>query len=224
MLKKYTKMTRIERQFQDACRRVCLPVSQAEIYNDLLNANERRIVEDGTREDIERRKLHKKTKRLPENFKRSDFDVLCGNGASNIARIADHRSVVPERLALDFALTLGFLAGEAQHRRLVKQFCGEDLSILGASIEFRDNMLSVNGVLDGQFRPAKNSRGDHIVRSFEETGWRDQRIDFTGSFKNRRALRDCIANLNKKTRRLKFKLGEEQWVTWELVETERPDS
>ena len=224
MLKKYTKMTRIERQFQDACRRVCLPVSQAEIYNDLLNANERRIVEDGTREDIERRKLHKKTKRLPENFKRSDFDVLCGNGASNIARIADHRSVAPERLALDFALTLGFLAGEAQHRRLVKQFCGEDLSILGASIEFRDNMLSVNGVLDGQFRPAKNSRGDHIVRSFEETGWRDQRIDFTGSFKNRRALRDCIANRNKKTRRLKFKLGEEQWVTWELVETERPDS
>lgn len=224
MLKKYTKMTRIERQFQDACRRVCLPVSQAEIYNDLLNANERQIVEDGTREDIERRKLHKKTKRLPENFKRSDFDVLCGNGASNIARIADHRSVAPERLALDFALTLGFLAGEAQHRRLVKQFCGEDLSILGASIEFRDNMLSVNGVLDGQFRPAKNSRGDHIVRSFEETGWRDQRIDFTGSFKNRRALRDCIANLNKKTRRLKFKLGGEQWVTWELVETERPDS
>ena len=223
MLKKYTKMTRIERQFQDACRRVCLPVSQAEIYNDLLNENERRIVEDGTREDIERRKLHKKTKRLPENFKRSDFDVLCGNGASNIARIADHRSVAPERLALDFALTLGFLAGEAQHRRLVKQFCGEDLSILGASIEFRDNMLSVNGVLDGQFRPAKNSRGDHIVRSFEETGWRDQRIDFTGSFKNRRALRDCIANLNKKTRRLKFKLGEEQWVTWELVESERPD-
>ena len=223
MLKKYTKMTRIERQFQDACRRVCLPVSQAEIYNDLLNENERRIVEDGTREDIERRKLHKKTKRLPENFKRSDFDVLCGNGASNIARIADHRSVAPERLALDFALTLGFLAGEAQHRRLVKQFCGEDLSILGASIEFRDNMLSVNCVLDGQFRPAKNSRGDHIVRSFEETGWRDQRIDFTGSFKNRRALRDCIANLNKKTRRLKFKLGEEQWVTWELVESERPD-
>jgi len=224
MLKKYTKMTRIERQFQDACRRVCLPVSQAEIYNDLLNANERRIVEDGTREDIERRKLHKKMKSLPENFKRSDFEVLCGNGASNIARVADHRSVAPQRLALDFALTLGFLAGEAQHRRLVKQFCGEDLSILGASIEFRDNMLSVNGVLDGQFRPAKNSRGDHIVRSFEETGWRDQRIDFTGSFKNRRALRDCIANLNKKTRRLKFKLGGEQWVTWELVETERPDS
>ena len=224
MLKRYTKMTRIERQFQDACRRVCLPASQAEIYNDLLNANERQIVEDGTREDIERRKLHKKMKSLPENFKRSDFEVLCGNGASNIARVADHRSVAPQRLALDFALTLGFLAGEAQHRRLVKQFCGEDLSILGASIEFRDNMLSVNGVLDGQFRPAKNSRGDHIVRSFEETGWRDQRIDFTGSFKNRRALRDCIANLNKKTRRLKFKLGEEQWVTWELVETERPDS
>ena len=224
MLKKYTKMTRIERQFQDACRRVCLPVSQAEIYNDLLNANERQIVEDGTREDIERHGLHDKMKSLPENFKRSDFEVLCGNGASNIARVADHRSVAPQRLALDFALTLGFLAGEAQHRRLVKQFCGEDLSILGASIEFRDNMLSVNGVLDGQFRPAKNSRGDHIVRSFEETGWRDQRIDFTGSFKNRRALRDCIANLNKKTRRLKFKLGGEQWVTWELVETERPDS
>ena len=224
MLKKYTKMTRIERQFQDACRRVCLPVSQAEIYNDLLNANERQIVEDGTREDIERRKLHKKTKRLPENFKRSDFDVLCGNGASNIARIADHRSVAPERLALDFALTLGFLAGEAQHRRLVKRFSGEDLPVIGVLIEFRDNMLFVDGVLDAKFRPTKSSRGDYVVRSFEEGGWRDQRIDFAGRFNNQRALRDCVANLNKKTKRLKFKPGENMSITWELVETERVDS
>ena len=216
MPKDYTTMTRMERRFHDVCRHVCLPNHQLEIYNELLNAVERRIIESGTKEDIEKKELHRRMNRLDPLQPRTDFDWLVGNGAANIARIADHRSISPKRLALEFALPLGLLQGDAEYHRMLKEFFGDDVSIPGVSIEFRDNVLLVNGTADAKFRPTKASRDDHIVRTFEQIGWRQQSVDFASRFNNRRALRDCIANLNGKTSRVKFKLVGDMSVAWSL--------
>ena len=75
----------------------------------------------------------------------------------------------------------------------------------------------VDGTEDAKFRPTKASRDDHIVRTFEETAWRQQSVDFASRFNSRRALRDCIANLNGKTSRIKFKLVGDMSVAWSLV-------
>jgi len=217
MEKEYTKMTMLERQFHDACRRVCLPIHQKEIFNDFLNVREREIVEIGTKDDVEKIDIYRNENGLAPCEPRSDFDLLCGNGARNISRIAEHRTVSPKRLALDFALTLGLLNGEAQYRRMLKQFFGEEVSVLGVLIEFRDNTLYVDDVADGKFRSTKASRGDYVLRSFEEIGWSKRRLEI-GCFKNRRALRDCVGNMNKQTKRLKFKPGENMSIAWELVD------
>lgn len=224
MPKEYTAMTAMERRFHDVCRHVCLPIHQQEIYNDILNASEREAIEKGTKEDVEGIQLHRKENGLPPSKSRTDFDWLCSNGANNISRIAEHRDVAPRKLALDFALTLGLLRGETEHIRMVKQFCGEDVSVPSASIEFKDNKLSVNGILDAEFRPTKASRVDYVVLSFEEAGWRQREIDFSPTFKNRRALRDCVASLNKKTTRLKFKLAGNMKIAWEVVDTKQAAS
>ena len=223
MLLEYTRMTAMERRFHDICRHVCLPIHQAEIYNDILNASEQEIVETGTKNDVERIQQYREENNLPPSEPRSELDWLRGNGANNINRIAEHRSVAPRKLVLDFALTLGLLQNKTEHDRLVKEFCGEDVSVPGASIEFKDNKLFVDGIVDAEFRPTKASRVDHIVRSFEEAGWRQRQIEFSLSFETRRALRDCVANLNKKTVRIKFKPVGDRSIAWELVETERVD-
>ena len=217
MPKEYTSMTRMERRFHDVCRHVCLPIHQIEIHNDFLNATEREIIESGTNEDIEKKELYRRMNRLAPLQPRDDFDWLVGNGAANIARIAEHRSISPQRLALEFALPLGLLQ-DAEYRRMLKEFLGDEASIPGVSIEFRDNVLWVDGTEDAKFRPTKASRDDHIVRTFEETAWRQQSVDFASRFHNRRALRDCIANLNRKTSRVKFTLVGDMSVAWSLVD------
>jgi len=218
MPKEYTAMTTLERRFHDTCRRVCLPIHQQEIFNDFLSASERETIEKGTKEDVARIQLDREKNGLPPSEPRSAFDWLCGNGVNNISRIAEHRSIMPEKLALDFALLLGLLGGEMEHRRMLKQFCGEEISIIGASIDFTDNKLVVDGVLDAEFRPTKVSRIDRVVLSFEEAGWRKRKINFSRSFKNQRALRDCVANLNEKTTRIKFKSVGNMSIAWELID------
>ena len=217
MPKDYTTMTRMERRFHDVCRHVCLPNHQLEIYNELLNAVERRIIEGGTKEDIEKKELLRRMNGLAPLQPREDFDWLIGNGESNILRIAEYRSISPQRLALEFALPLRLLQN-AEYRRMLKEFLGDEASISGVSIEFRDNVLWVDGTEDAKFRPTKASRDDHIVRTFEETAWRQQSVDFASRFHNRRALRDCIANLNRKTSRVKFTLVGDMSVAWSLVD------
>lgn len=216
MNKPYTEMTIMERRFSDVCRQICLPISQTQVYNDLLNAEERQILEAGTKADIKRID----SKQIgPLQSARPFFDVLCGNGQNNIDRIAEHRKLDPRRLALDFSLTLGLLRGQVEHQLLVKEFCGEDLElpVPGVQIDFRNLNLYIDDDLEAEFKNTKKSRTDFIMLSFQETKWQQKEINVSSGFKNRRALRDCVRNLNARTKRIKFNLVGDFSVRWELI-------
>jgi len=71
--KEFTAMTALERRFHDACRRVCLPIHQVEIYNEFLNAIEKEIVESGTKEDVEKRELYRRMNNLDPIPPRDDY-------------------------------------------------------------------------------------------------------------------------------------------------------
>ena len=102
----------------------------------------------------------------------------------------------------------------------MKQVCGEELSVPSILIEYIGDRLYVDGVLQAEFRKTKASRGDHIVKSFEEAGWRKQEINFEKAFASRRALSDCLRNLNAKTNRIKFTQVGDSSVEWKLVDTD----
>ena len=211
MIKEYMELTPTERRFRDVTRQVCLPLIQAEIYED-LNAEERKILEAGTAEDVDRMRQTSKEKHVAFQECESNNDWLLGNGLNNISRLADYRGVTAEKLALDFALEYGLLNGRSEHNRLIRKCIGEDTQCPAVAIKFIDNELLVNGKAVCSVRSSKNSKLDYILRSFDESNWKTCSINFSERYEDKQ-IADAVLSLNRKQKAIKFttSLGSIKW-------------
>ena len=204
--KTYAEMTAGERKLQEACQRVCLPIHQQEIFNDFLNFEEQTIIEKGTMEDW------KVSEQPVEQL--SDFDLICRNGPNNIERLAEYRALPPRKVALDLALELDLLSASA-HRRLTREFVGDDVVSAAVAIKYHDGQLHVNQVPVCSVRRTKRSKQDHILQSFDELAWKKASIDFAGSY-DAKQIADVVLALNKKQDAIRFSVSAYTTIRWQM--------
>lgn len=215
MIKEYASMTAIERRFYDTRRRVCLPIHQEQIFNEFLNIEEQKFVEDGARQDLEDLAIRQREDGNSPLDSQLVFDWFCRNGEKNIARIAELRGMSQEELVLDFALEIGLLNGESEHRRLVKKFVGECTVEPCVAIKFIDNQLSVNQELVCSIKSTKISKLDHILHSFEDINWRRSAIDFKSSYEPKQVA-DAVSALNRKQEVIQFQVKGYTTISWRM--------
>jgi len=201
-----TEIKPLESKLQEACQRICLLNHQEDIFNDFLNAEEQRILEDGTEEDC------KQNKQLLES--QTAFDRICSNGPNNIWRIAKHRNLPPRKVALDFALALDLISKNG-HRKLTKEFVGEDVVTSAVAIKYHDGQLLINQKSVCSVRRTKTSKLDHILQSFDELVWQTASIDFSGSYETKQVA-DAVLALNQKQDALRFSVVAYTTIRWKM--------
>lgn len=210
---------RVEQRMKDVVRRVFLPTSQVRLYEEHLTDDEKETLfsfhkQDESDANAARERVGK------EPVAATPEAGFAGSGHKNICRLAELRNMMPEQLTLDLAYKFGFLSGEPEYNQLIRYYCGEDRRSATERIQYLDGELWLNGELARTVRRgvAKKTNMELILETFQEEGWRRNKVSFDSVLEPEQTLQFAVRDLNKKLKGMRFRShlrGTE--VSWEIT-------